>query len=337
MKTRMFLAAAVAACFATPAFAEVKIGGSAEMDFFYLTGPKTFNEEIAIVVNVDGTDKLDSGDTLKWRLAQKVATDYRYDSWGNREAWIGYAGDWGELRFGNQFSNTYLLADWPYGVKGLGNVMADTVVAVGGQFVSYFSPNFNGFNFAVQYDLSLGGKDGIAYDLTANYSNGGFHANAGYYTTEDATTSFAGNGEGHGLTYSEGTDNGYWLVGARYLMDNGWQFAGAYRSTTLDSPGAEREQDQYLLRVGYNFGKHGLSLGYQQMLDSKLNGDKVNDGVQQVAAQWTYSLSKQSEAFVQARYQKFDGANPVAGFGFDGRQADDDNSARILVGTWTGF
>ncbi|UXY14987.1 porin [Chitiniphilus purpureus] len=337
MIQRIFLAGAVAACVTTPALADVSISGSAEMDLFYLSGPDTFNEEIAIVINVHGQDQLDTGDMLKWRLAQKVATNYRFDSWGNREAWIGYSGNWGELRFGNQFSNTYLLADWPYGVKGLGNLMADTVVAVGGDFISYFSPNLNGLSFAAQYDLGLGGKDGQAFDLTANYSNGGLHVNAGYYGTRDATTAFAGNGNGHRLSYAAGTDNSYWLLGARYLLDNGWQFAGAYRSTGLSAPGADREQEQFLVRAAYTLGKHNLSLGYQEMLDSTLNGGKVNDGVQQIAAQWTYTLSRQSEAFMQVRYQRFDGANPAAGFGFDGRQASEDDSARVLVGTWTGF
>ncbi|WP_348944125.1 porin [Chitinibacter sp. FCG-7] len=338
MFKRAIMVAAVAAAVSAPAFAEVSISGSAEMDLFYLTGPKTFNQEIAIVLNFNGSDKLDTGDTLKWKVAQKVATDYRYDSFGNREAWIGYAGSWGELRFGNQFSNTYLMMDWPYGTKGAGNLFADTVISVGGQYASYFSPNFGGFSFAAQYDMGTGSKDGTAYDLTASFASGDLNLDAAYYATQDATQAQnAANGKGNSIKFVNGQDNAMWMVGGRYNFGS-FGVKAAYKGTEMKNGASKTSQDQYLVSANTSVDKSTFTLTYSQILDSEKNGKDVNDGVKQLAFQWDYSLSKNTGAFLQARYQDFDSAlNPAIGWGFDGRQAGKDNSARVLIGTWTGF
>ncbi|GLS05618.1 hypothetical protein GCM10007860_27750 [Chitiniphilus shinanonensis] len=364
MIKRIVLAAAVSACFAAPAFAEVSIGGSAEMDLFYRTnntadGDGKFLEEIAITVNIDGSDKLDSGNTLKWRLAQKVATDWRFDSWGAREAWIGYAGDWGELRFGNQFSNVYLTEDWPYGWKGQGGLFAEPPVQGFASGITYASPNFSGFSFNLGYDLGAGGIDGAAFEVAGHYANGGLAIDAGYVSTIDATSGGAGGNHGYSLAYQDGTDIGHWMVGARYTFDNGFNVTGAFKRQFADRSEATAaggwtsyDQDTYLIRGAYNFGKHGLALGYQMIADADTSGGDIDNGVQQIAFQWDYALSKNTGAFLQIRHNMLDGDkavnNPNAGpfwYNLDGLSTVagdsgnfvEDNSTRILIGTWTGF
>ncbi|GAA5787430.1 porin [Chitiniphilus shinanonensis] len=352
MFKRALVAASVAAVFAAPAFADVTIGGSAEMDFMYRTnqnadGDGKFLEEIAIVVNVSGSDKLDNGATLEWKLAQKVATDYRYDSWGQREAWIGYKGDFGSVRFGNQFSNFYLMQDWPYGWKGQGNLWADA----GAHFVqypravSYFSPDFSGFNFAAQYDLGSGDGDAQAYEITANYSVGGLSINGGYTKgenmglvgTEAVNYGRAGWpdgawGAGGNYTAADNEQSAY-MIGARYVFGD-FNITGAYKHNEWTAAGVDTDNDQWLIRGGYNFGKHALNLGYQLWDD--LDGVD-NSSVQQIAFEWDYSLSKNSVAFLQIRYQDIDQNAPFAGYQVDGWNGIDDNVTRVLVGTWTGF
>ncbi|WP_169307373.1 porin [Chitiniphilus eburneus] len=378
MIKRIVIAAAVSACFAAPAFADVTIGGSAEMDLFYRTNQSDgraadgtlqdaggrFLEEIAIVVNVSGNDKLDSGATLEWKLAQKVATDYRYDSWGQREAWIGYKGDFGSVRFGNQFSNFYLMQDWPYGWKGQGNLWADA----GAHYVqysrgiSYFSPDFNGFNFAAQYDLGTGDGDAQAYEVTANYSVGGLSINGGIshgdgYSAGSEAVNFGRNGAwGVGGNYNvadEQPEATAYMIGARYVFGD-FNITGAYRHhewknvtwggwgvAPASVAGGKSENDQFLIRGGYNFGKHALNLGYQLWTEMEVDGNDIDDSdVQQVSFEWDYSLSKNSVAFLQVRYNMMgDNAGVVfpGAYQIDGWNGIDDNNMRILVGTWTGF
>ncbi|QZA80735.1 porin [Deefgea piscis] len=369
MFKRVLIGALVSTAFAMPAMAEVSISGSAEMDFFYRTnqangnGSSTdgaFGQEIAIIVNVDGKDKLDSGDVLKWRLAQKVATDYRYDSFGQREAWIGYQGTWGEARFGNQFSNQYLQLDWPYGAQGVGNLWAD-FGAQNVQYaraISYFSPSFGGFAFQAQYDLGSGTSDANAYEITANYANGGFRMDAGFSESKNSKTMsseafvFGGSkwgSSGEYLTTGENKARAY-NVGAIYKFESGFDLAAGakrnewsgYVNNAIHAGNGKTTVDQYLVRAGYTTGKHNMNLGFQRIEDSKTDGATADDGINVVNAQYNYSLSKNSTAFVQVRHHMFDNAAKTSvmhgSWQLDGAANNGkDNATRILVGTWTGF
>ncbi len=184
--------------------AEVSLSGSAEMDFFYRTNQAlkedgstkgAFVEEIAITLNLDGKHEVGGlyGD-VTWRLAQKVATDWRYDGFGNREAWIGYDNKkFGTLRFGNQFSNLYLMLDWPYGAQGAGNMWADYGAheVQYGRGVSYFSPTWNGLRFAMQYDLGGYSNQAVVWDDASTPDD----------TSDDTVVS---GGDANGNAYSNG-------------------------------------------------------------------------------------------------------------------------------------
>ncbi|QZA76872.1 porin [Deefgea tanakiae] len=369
MFKRILMVSLLATAFAAPAMAEVAISGSAEMDFFYRTnqasnGDGAFGQEIAIIVNIDGKDKLDSGDTLKWRLAQKVATPSRYDSFGQREAWIGYEGGWGEARFGNQFSNQYLTLDWPYGAQGQGNVWAD-FGAHNVQYanaVSYFSPNFGGFSFQAQYDLGSGNSDANAYEITANYAVGGLRLDAGYSESKNSATMsseayvFGGSAWGTSGDFSGGTSNvgdnkaRAYNIGAIYSFDNGFNVAASMKrnewtgdvDNAIHAGTGKTTVDQYLVRAGYTTGKHNFNLGYQRVADSETDGVTANDGMDVINAQYNYALSKNTSAFVQARHHMMDNANKTSvmhgAWQLDGAaNGGKDTATRILVGTWTGF
>ncbi|MBM5572798.1 MULTISPECIES: porin [Deefgea] len=364
MFKRILMGSLLATAFAAPAMAEVSISGSAEMDFFYRTnqasnnGDGAFGQEIAIIVNVDGKDKLDSGDTLKWRLAQKVATDYRYDSFGQREAWIGYEGGWGELRFGNQFSNQYLALDWPYGAQGQGNLWADfgAQKVQYSKAVSYFSPKFGGFDFQAQYDLGSGTSDARAYEVTAKYVQGGLRLDAGFHEAKnDGHASsealvFGGSTWGSGNDFSKENTVRAYNVGAIYKFDNGFDIAAGMKrnewsgdvDNSIHGGNGKTTVDQYLVRAGYTTGKHNFNLGYQRVADSKTDGVTANDGMDVINAQYNYALSKNTSAFVQARHHMMDDANKSSvmhgAWQLDGAaNGGKDSATRILVGTWTGF
>ncbi|KAF0815193.1 Chitoporin [Andreprevotia sp. IGB-42] len=348
MFKRISLVATLAAAVAMPAVAEVAINGSAEMDLFYRTnntpnGDGKLLEEIAIVINLDGSDKLDTGDTLKWRLAQKVATDYRFDSFGLREAWIGYAGSWGELRFGNQMTNTYLQMDWPYGVKGSGNLWADIgAYAVNwGDTVAYFSPKWGGFSFAAQY--KLGSQDDNlntnGYDISGGYGSEMFNIDAGYQVNEDAivgSSAIVGNGVITTDVAVAGARSTLAHLGARVRF-GAFNLRAGYKTNKWELHADEVKLNQYLIGAGYGFGKQLVTLSYQHLDAAELNGRSFGSDIDQLAFQWDYTLSKDTSAFLQARYQKYD--QPAHGFSIDGfsMASGEDNVTRVLIGTWTGF
>ncbi|MGL4604156.1 MAG: porin [Iodobacter sp.] len=380
MFKRVLIATAVSAMFAAPAFADVTISGSAEMDLMYKTNQKATNgdgkvaEEIAIIVNVDGRDKLDSGDTLKWRLAQKVATPDRYDSFGQREAWIGYETKFGEVRFGNQFSNQYLDLDG-FASSGQGNLWADfgsqQVQYANG--VSYFSPKFNGFSFAGQYDLGNGRNTARAMELTANYAGYGFNVSAGASEAKNskyassAAATFGGNSWGHSGGYTAGgvTEevNGVDVFHGENKLRT-YNVDAAYKTGAFDlkagykrnewngdvslnrganvAAGGKTTVDQFLVAAGYTMGKNNFNLGYQRVQDSKTDGAKQDNGMNVINAQYNYTLSKNTVAFAQVRHHMLDTAGQASvmtnDYQLDGSAGvNKDSSTRLLVGTWTAF
>ncbi len=373
MFKRVLIATAVSAMFAAPAFADVTISGSAEMDLMYKTnqagtdGKGKFAEEIAVVINVDGTDKLDSGDTLKWRIAQKVATPDRYDSFGQREAWIGYETKFGEVRFGNQFSNQYLELDG-FASSGQGNLWADfgsqQVQYANG--ISYFSPKFSGFSFAGQYDLGNGRNTARAMELTANYTGYGFNVSAGAAEAKNAKNmssdagAFGGNGtwghSGEFTTNDSPAENSArtYNIDAKYKTGafdlaagykrNEWRGVVNLAGIAGDKAGSKTTVDQFLVAAGYTMGKNNFNLGYQRVQDSKTDGNKADNGMNVINAQYNYTLSKNTVAFAQVRHHMLDSAdkasvmtNPWQLDGSVGATAGKDSSTRFLVGTWTAF
>jgi len=357
MFKRVLLAAAVAAAVSAPAFAEVSINGSVEMDFFARTnnGDGTANgsttkflQEIAIVVNVDGKDKLDNGSTLSWRLAQKVATPDRFDSFGIREAWVAYGGDWGTLKFGNQWSNTYLIQDWPYGSKGFSGTMGEVPNTGFGSGISYASPSFGGFNLTAAYDFGNGNKDAAtAYEVTLQGAIGPVNLDLGYFAADDGEPVSAGrdwstnaSSKPNGLSNSKGASYSNWVVGARGSIADVAIRAAVRNVTTETAAGVEADQMGYLLSGTYGFGKHALSLGYMLQTAEK-DGQKQDDNdFETIGFQWDYSLSKNTGAFLQIRHNmvgKDWGNNAAIWQNADGKADSKDNATRILVGTWTGF
>ncbi|WP_255987840.1 porin [Chitinolyticbacter albus] len=356
MFKRALVAASVAALFAAPAFADVSISGSAEMDLFYRTNNDKGNgdtggkllQEIAIVINVDGKDKLDSGDVLSWRLAQKVATPDRFDSWGIREAWIAYGGSWGTLKFGNQWSETYLIQDWPYGSKGFSGTVGEVPNVGFGQGIGYASPNFGGFNFSAVYDIGDAyGSDVQAYEVAGHFAAGNFNLDAGYYAAKDglpvpAGRDWAGGPSStrpNGLSEVNGVDYANWIVGGRATFGD-FALRAAVRGASLDAGSADADQIGYLIGGTYSFGKNALSLGYFWQ-ESELDGANQDDNTfETIGFQWDYALSKNTGAFLQIRHNMVGAdwnSNAVIWQNADGLAASEDNATRILVGTWTGF
>jgi len=159
MFKRVLVAAAVAAAFSAPAFAEVKISGSAELDVMFYTNnnkngqdTSVFAIDTPVVLNFDGSDKWDNGLSTIWHVSQKPGPGNSVNdkatplaTWGSRESYIGVQGDFGSVKFGRIFAASYLQKDWPYLTDGSGNAGEDRGVTA-----------FAFWNNAIQYAGSFG-------------------------------------------------------------------------------------------------------------------------------------------------------------------------------------
>ncbi|AOY01873.1 porin [Jeongeupia sp. USM3] len=343
MFKRALVAASLAAAFAAPAFAEVTIGGSIEADI-YIHGSNAngFRDEVELDVEprlfFSGSDKLDNGSKVIWKIWTGVENyrEQKDKTWGNREAWGGWQGDWGTLRFGKTYAPSYLKLDWPYG--NLGGAMHVAELGLVGfnpdNAITYDSPNWGGFSFSGQYSF-LGQQnqvDGVDQeyfvDVTAGYSGGGFMIDAGYQQAE------ANAVVGGVLTHQQDPSK-FWFVAGGYNF-GAFTVKAGYKGWENSWAGLAGDQNQYFVQGIYSAGKHTVGLTYNYFDDVEQNGSKINDSDSNVIyGQWNYSLSNNTVAYVQGRYSMA-GENAVMGANY-ATLAKDSDSYRLLFGTWTGF
>ncbi|WP_432721482.1 porin [Jeongeupia wiesaeckerbachi] len=345
MFKRALVAASLAAAFAAPAFAEVTIGGSIESDI-YIHGSDAdgFRDEVELDVEprlfFSGSDKLDNGSKVIWKIWTGVE-NYREQSdktWGNREAWGGWQGDWGTLRFGRIYTPSYLKLDWPYGNLGGAMHVAELgLVAFNpDNSIAYDSPNWGGFSFSGYYSF-LGQQnqiDGVdqeyMFDVTAGYSGGGFMIDAGYQQAEANSTNKV-TGE---VTHQQDPSK-FWFVAGGYNF-GAFTLKAGYKGWENSWAGIAGDQNQYFVQGIYSAGKNTVGVTYNYFDEAEQNGNKIDDSDAHVIyGQWNYALSNNTSAYVQGRYSI---ANENAKMGADyATIGSDQNSYRLLFGTWTGF
>lgn len=383
MFKRVLIASALSAAFAAPAFADVTISGSAEMDLFVRThqvtsqnndgGSTAFGNETDLIINFDGKDKLDSGNSLIWHVGQKVQTPGTA-AWGSREAYVGIAGEWGSFRSGRMFAPTYLALDefqW-----GAGNLWEDygANAVWFKEAITYATPDLNGFGAEVMYDFGTKTAKGQTYalDAVARYKGYGFNVSGGYQTQKGVANKNDAN-NGNRVTFNvddafqSGGDTGakqefYFVQGNWKIVNSGFQVRAGYKHNKwTDENGSitglknfKAENDQFLVAGSYDFmQKHQVALGWQSIVNNKYNGHKSTDAFgrhiddgdfdsNQIFGQYTYALSKQTVSYAQVRYQMFgsDNGRPAVSTSgqFDGvSMTGTDNGSRVMIGTYTSF
>ena len=358
--------------------AEVKFSGTGELDLFYRTNQikggsednfrGAANQEIAIVANVDG--KHEGASILKeinWRLATKVATDGRYDRLGLREAWIGGTTDFGEFRFGNQFSNVYLIQDGIYGGGGAGNIWADFGAhsVQYGRGVSYFSPNLAGFTLSAQYDLGGKAADDVnpekvitsyatevllTYDSEYVRFDAGYHRGVNSGTMGSEADAFGGTRDSQGSGYAKAENKAQEIYVGTVLkydtMKLNLGFSNNHWSGEVLGGNYDKvDVNKFLARGEYGFmDKHSVSLGYQKVFDAKMDdgtgSETVGNGMNVYNFQYNYMLTDNISTFLQARHHTFSkefGASVRPVGTVDGYAAGADSVTRVLVGAFMTF
>lgn len=272
-------------------------------------------------IGLRGTEDIGGGNFVNFDLQNGFnPNDGTFASPGvmfNRQAWIGISGRWGEVRAGRQ--NSPVFNDQggldAFGAStqasGFSNFMTFTVRT--SNTLSYTSPVISGLQFSVYTGFGDAGglrSAGASYQGDVTYSTGPFSAVFAAQAVRSADNSTSDRTEEAGVSYRVGKTTMYlgWS-GSKWddidLNVNVYGASALYQIT----PAA------------------GIALGYTYLHDETGQGDNA----QQVAALYTYALSKRTSIYsavsflqnrAQSSYRLAGSANaglPLAYAGSDAR------------------
>lgn len=255
-------------------------------------------------LNIDGTTGADSGNGYGNTWATRKGYN---NTWATRDSFVGLTGNFGTVRLGKL--STYLNSDmekfdaWIYGagVNGATWTTANTLDGRLDNAIRYDSPNLNGFKFTAAYGFdeartTINGNrsNKAVWNLGAGYENAGYYVDAGYvaYQDTDATGS---------------KDSNYWRLEGGYNANN-LLVALAYGQSKLYDGAAvdAKKTKEAALTVGYTMGALTPKFTYAHVWDTKTNGVKADDGINQYVIGVDYALSKRTTAYTSFGYVKHD-------------------------------
>ncbi|WP_432720259.1 porin [Jeongeupia wiesaeckerbachi] len=291
MKKTLIAAALGAAFVAQFAAAEVTVYGSIreslEYDQMDDAGGKDYQGEVQLIdqtsrLGFKGSDQLDIGGKVIWQIESAVKTSGNggtgNTTWGGRNTFGGWQGDWGTLRFGNYdsayktlltssdlssiFDNFADTADF----KGKGSVYAQLNSRLQNS-VSYDSPKFGGFQVRGSYGLDQGaeaGNDSPVYALAALYSGYGFVGGLGGYYAENRTFSQANvsNADHSTSPITDGASTWATNLALGYKFDFGLQLGGGWEHVDSDDGKTGSDWDNFAVAGNYKFGQFEVQGAY---------------------------------------------------------------------------
>ena len=274
-------------------------------------------DDTGSLIGFKGSENLGNGLKAIWQVEQGLNIDgttgngsgngYN-NTWATRDSFVGLTGNFGTVRLGKL--STYLNSDmekfdaWIYGA-GVNGATWTTANTLDGRFdnaIRYDSPNLNGFKFTAAYGfdekrttVGNGNRSNQAmWNLGAGYENAGYYVDAGYvaYQDTDATGS---------------KDSNYWRLEGGYNANNllvalAYGQSKRFTYSTVDSTKAK----EAALTVGYTMGALTPKFTYAHVWDTKVNGTKADDGINQYVIGVDYALSKRTTAYTSFGYVKHD-------------------------------
>lgn len=216
MKKTLIALAALAATGAVMAQSSVTLYGVVDVGFTSVNNSGTGSTDNTGLTSSNmttnrlgfrGTEDLGGGLKAKFEIETSLAADApAASSIGDRGAWVGLEGGFGEVRLGREYSTTF----WsgflfsPFGTGGVGNGFgfANRVVAHGatGQAnpvwnsnaITYSTPRMSGFQAHAQYafdEVAAAGNDaGRSAGIRLNYAAGPLMAELAYSDTDGGAT-----------------------------------------------------------------------------------------------------------------------------------------------------
>lgn len=318
------LALIVASLVATPAFAAdwtdvFTLSGSAEANYIITDNGDTTESTLdrALLLNIDAAKKIKGGMTLGGRISQKITggeTDTNKVGFGSREAYVSLSGDFGTVKAGRTFLNSYLTLDWPYGQVGFWGVAEAGQGKVTGKVylpntLNYQSPNFGAVNFTAQHgwDNAKHNKDSV-YDLAANINVG------------KGTVTVAALGSKPKVAVGAAqVENTQQFIAANISVSDALTLRGAIQSYKQTAGGATNNKgSEYSLGLTYGMGDAGyIKAAYM----NQNNTGEAND-FQRVAVQYGRDIGGGAEWYARLMKQSPKHGKDVNQF---------------LTGVWIGF
>jgi len=280
-------------------------------------------------IGFKGEEPLGNGLKAIWQVEQSVSlTGNTSTGWSNRETFVGLKGDFGTVRMGTLRSyfdsdmrnsdpwDYDSLEDWAGGLK-----MYNRHAVRHGTSIRYDTPNFSGFEGALQYLTSddenkeTGGinepntHDKAKYILGLKYANAGLYAkygliydNNGYIKNDERKAS-----QIHRI--EAGYDANNLFVGLGYEYGKGVASFGQATQFTKAWTGEEAvKSHQVVLTGAYTVGNLTPRVTYAHGFKEKdaSTGDKLdNSKYDQAIVGADYALSKRTTALLNAGWIKF--------------------------------
>lgn len=363
---KLALAAAVGLAYAVPSYSAQQVGG-VTIDGWVLfeswidkhnrrdtqmSAPAT-EETTAFVlhnVNFSGAGKLvDAGPFTNW--SWKIGNRGRNGnlsgtgSLGNREAWLGFDGDYGSVKFGRFLLKGWEVLDWPYGSPAW---QAEALAETGANWASvtravrYNAPRIADaldIEFTHDVETTTGNGKASLNELFVRYSAGPVTFDGVYELIKDSPISKGNSADGvyggasndstnvlnEGALTGLGNKQTMAFLGARWNMGAGFESVLAYKKNKWHSatagglgglacgcgeaatPGTDVENGRVLLGLNYTTGKWQYNAAFQRVLPGKDNvaGD-LKDGAKIIGGRAIREVGKGAMVYVGIRHTKFD-------------------------------
>jgi hypothetical protein len=224
-----------------------------------------FNEgvEVDSYINFNGRHNYTAlgGGSIIWKTSSKVATDFRYDSFGMREAWGGLDTKYGKLIFGHQLGNIWYAMDSYWGGSaGMGFLSADYGVSQQdfGNAIQYVSPVFAGFTIKVLADV--GSRVAYSNVSSSNIANSQLPADA-FPVSNSEAYEFYGNYENTFDNVKLRVDLGYYHA----VNDNNLSgFTGKFDSKGTNPDNLlHNNADTFMVGTSVNVSNFKVALSYK--------------------------------------------------------------------------
>lgn len=279
-----------------------------------------------------GNEDLGNGLKAIWQVEQTVSlAGNTTTGWSNRESFMGLTGDFGTLRIGNlrnYFDSDMRQTDaWEYDAGldwATGLKMYNRHTRRHGSAIRYDSPNFSGFEAALQYISSdneneevggvniAGKRDSAKYVLGLKYANAGLYAKYGFMLNNEG---YMKDGDRkamqiHRLETGYNANNLVVSLGYEY----GKGVASFGQKTQLNTPeevlpeGKAVDSHQVVVTSSYTMGNLTPRVTYAHGFKEKnvSTGDKSdNSKYDQVIVGGDYALSKRTTALLNVGWMKF--------------------------------
>lgn len=252
-------------------------------------------------IGFKGTDKLDNGANLYWRVENRVYVGNGENSTGfnTRETYVGVKNNLGNVRVGkshdlveqsvNNYSdeNEAFLPGFQYWnetvdsvLTFIGNVNAKHAFGVSNyhshtrlnNLIQYNSPVMSGFQVKALYDF--GAKTSAynykGYQAALIYKSKMFNVGGVYKKNEDAYTS------GNTASAAEDSYSNY-LIGGNLAPIKDLNISIAWSQTKTQKSSNQLKQTAWAIGANYATGKHGVGVHYGKIGDYKFNGVSRTD------------------------------------------------------------